>query len=958
MLPHTKSCMMMHPLPLVLLLLLLQIQLLAVSSHPPWAAGTFINHTAITHARCLPDQASALLRLKRSFTTTDESVAAFQSWKAGTDCCSWEGIRCGATSGRVTSLDLGDCGLQSDHLDHVIFELTSLRYLNLGGNDFSLSEIPSTGFEQLTMLTHLNLSTCNFSGQVPAYGIGRLMSLVSLDLSFQYEIIELFDTGFAFSGDFTYDGQLMLSNFTALVANLTSLEELRLSWLDMSDQGDKWCNALAKYTPNLRVLSLPFCSLSSPICGSLASLQSLSVVDLQYNHLTGSVPEFFANFSSLSVLRLSYNFLEVWVPSVIFQHDKLVTIDLHRNHNISGNLPNFSTDSSLENLFVGKTNFSGTIPSSISNLKHLKKLGLNALGFAKELPSSIGRLRSLNSLQVSGLGLVGSISSWITNLTSLEVLEVSHCGFNEPIPSSIADLNKLRKLALYKCNFSGKIPSGLASCNVEKFPNILRHSSNINRLDLSNNQIRGSIPQWAWEKWTDSDLFFLNLSHNEFTSVVGHDSFLPFYIVCLDLSFNMFEGPIPLPQHSGDVLDYSNNNFSSIALNISSQLVKTSCFKASRNHLSGNIPPSFCTTVLEILDLSYNNLNGSIPPCLMEDANELRVLNLKGNQLYGELPHNIHESCMLEALDFSSNQIEGQLPRSLASCKYLEVLDIGNNQISDSFPCWMAELSRLQVFVLKSNKFFGQVSPAIPDEKNTCEFPRLPILDLASNNLSGTLTEEWFISLSSMMVKSVNETPVMKYNTYQGQVYQVYTVLTYKGMDVSFTKILRTLVFIDVSNNKIHGRIPGVIGELLLLQTLNMSRNSFTGTIPSQFGRLNQLESLDLSSNGISGKIPQEITSLDFLTTLNLSNNMLEGRIPESPHFSTFDDSSFMGNTGLCGPPLLKQCSSETTPNSALHNSAEKSADTMLFFFIGLGLGVRFAVVIVVIWVLPLRNKS
>nr|BAK02257.1 predicted protein [Hordeum vulgare subsp. vulgare] len=582
MLPHTKSCMMMHPLPLVLLLLLLQIQLLAVSSHPPWAAGTFINHTAITHARCLPDQASALLRLKRSFTTTDESVAAFQSWKAGTDCCSWEGIRCGATSGRVTSLDLGDCGLQSDHLDHVIFELTSLRYLNLGGNDFSLSEIPSTGFEQLTMLTHLNLSTCNFSGQVPAYGIGRLMSLVSLDLSFQYEIIELFDTGFAFSGDFTYDGQLMLSNFTALVANLTSLEELRLSWLDMSDQGDKWCNALAKYTPNLRVLSLPFCSLSSPICGSLASLQSLSVVDLQYNHLTGSVPEFFANFSSLSVLRLSYNFLEVWVPSVIFQHDKLVTIDLHRNHNISGNLPNFSTDSSLENLFVGKTNFSGTIPSSISNLKHLKKLGLNALGFAKELPSSIGRLRSLNSLQVSGLGLVGSISSWITNLTSLEVLEVSHCGFNEPIPSSIADLNKLRKLALYKCNFSGKIPSGilsltqldtlqlhsnnlfgttqlnslwelqklfdlnlsnnklnviegehnsskvsfpdlwhlsLASCNVEKFPNILRHSSNINRLDLSNNQIRGSIPQWAWEKWTDSDLFFLNLSHNEFTSV-------------------------------------------------------------------------------------------------------------------------------------------------------------------------------------------------------------------------------------------------------------------------------------------------------------------------------------------------------------------------------------------------------------------------------------------------------
>ena len=85
---------------------------------------------------------------------------------------------------------------------------------------------------------------------------------------------------------------------------------------------------------------------------------------------------------------------------------------------------------------------------------------------------------------------------------------------------------------------------------------------------------------------------------------------------------------------------------------------------------------------------------------------------------------------------------------------------------------------------------------------------------------------------------------------------------------------------------------------------------------------------------------------------------MLEERIPESPHFSTFDNSSFMGNTGLCGPPLSKQCNNETPPNSALHNSEEKSADVMLFLFVGLGLGVGFAVAIVVIWVLPLRKKS
>ena len=420
----------------------------------------------------------------------------------------------------------------------------------------------------------------------------------------------------------------------------------------------------------------------------------------------------------------------------------------------------------------------------------------------------------------------------------------------------------------------------------------------------------------------------------------------------------MFEGIIPLPQYSGEMLDYSSNCFSSMPPNISTQLEDTSYFKASSNNLSGNIPPSFCSTELTILDLSYNNLSGSIPSCLMEDNNALQGLNLKENQLSGQLPHNINESCKFKALDLSGNQIEGQLPRSLASCKYLEVLDIGHNQISDFFPCWMTAIPRLEVLVLKSNKLFGQVSPSIDDEKITCEFPRLRILDLASNNLSGTLTEGWFIRLKSMMVEVVNETSVMEYNSYQNQVYQVNTVLRYKGYAVSFTKILRTLLLIFVSKNEINGSIPGAIGELVLLQVLNMSHNSFTGPIPSQFVYLHQLESLDISSNGISGEIPQEISSLDFLTTLNLSNNMLEGRIPESPHFSTFDNSSFMGNTGLCGPPLSKQCSNETPPSSALHNSKEKSADVMLFLFVGLGLGVGFEVAIVVIWVLPLRNKS
>uniref|UniRef100_A0A0E0MRN6 Leucine-rich repeat-containing N-terminal plant-type domain-containing protein n=1 Tax=Oryza rufipogon TaxID=4529 RepID=A0A0E0MRN6_ORYRU len=859
-------------------LLLLHIHLLHLFI--PSSAATYTNHTGALSPMvlCLPDQAAALLQLKRSFSVTNNSTAAFRSWKAGEDCCLWEGVRCGDADGRVTWLDLGDCGLESSRLDPALFELISLEYLNLGGNDFNVSEIPSTGFERLNNLTHLNLSTCNFAGQVPAQSIGQLTNLVSLDISFHSEIIEIwedwreerwesrsdqrkgrrmgewrtrlsqasrrrcflpcsvamaasicagrrhrhqrwfraqgrcrggggellhnlhrhrffvrpkhrstslevFDGSYLFGGDFTHPWQLNLQNFTTLVANLSGLKELHLGFLDISEQQT----------------DLPFCQLSSPIYESLSRLRSLSVIDLQYNFLTGPVPESFNNFSSLTVLQLRYNNLEGWVSPLIFQNKKLVVIDLHRNPVLSGTLPNFLVGSSLESLLVGHTNFSGTIPSSISNLKSFKELGLDASGFFGDLPSSI------------------------------------------------------------------------------------------------------------------------------------------------DLSFNMFEGPIPLPRDSGTVLDYSNNHFSSILPNISTQLRGTTYFKASRNNLSGNIPASFCTTNLQVLDLSYNFLSGSFPPCLMEDANVLQVLNLKQNQLHGELPHYINESCTIEAIDFSDNRIEGNLPRSLASCRKLEVLDIQNNQINDSFPCWMSVIPRLQVLILKSNKFFGQMTPTVAEE-STCEFPSLRILDLASNNFSGTLKEEWFTRLKSMITDFGNETSVMEYEGDQKQIYQVTTVLTNKGSTIMMEKILRTFVFLDVSDNAFHGSIPKSMGELVLLHTLNMSHNSLTGPIPSQLGRLKQMEALDLSSNELSGVIPQELPSLDFLGMLNLSYNRLEGKIPESLHFSLFANSSFLGNDALCGPPLSKGCSNMTLPN--VIPSEKKSVDVMLFLFSGIGFGLGFAIAI------------
>jgi len=155
--------------------------------------------------------------------------------------------------------------------------------------------------------------------------------------------------------------------------------------------------------------------------------------------------------------------------------------------------------------------------------------------------------------------------------------------------------------------------------------------------------------------------------------------------------------------------------------------------------------------------------------------------------------------------------------------------------------------------------------PSAADEEGACEFPSLRILDLASNNFSGTLTKAWFTKLKAMIGKIGNETPVVEFVGPANDIYKTTTLITYKGFEFTISNTLWTLVYIDISTNALRGSIPESIGALAVLNGLNMSRNSLTGPIPSRLGHLGQMETLDLSFNELSGAIPQELASLDFL---------------------------------------------------------------------------------------------
>nr|CAH66877.1 OSIGBa0158F13.8 [Oryza sativa] len=774
-----------------------------------------------------------------------------------------------------------------------VFHLERLRVLDVSSNtnlSGSLPEFPAAGEASLEVL---DLSETNFSGQIPG-SIGNLKRLKMLDIS---------------GSNGRFSGALPDS-----ISELTSL-----SFLDLSSSGFQLGELPASIgrMRSLSTLRLSECAISGEIPSSVGNLTRLRELDLSQNNLTGPITSINRKgaFLNLEILQLCCNSLSGPVPVFLFSLPRLEFISLMSN-NLAGPLQEFDNPSpSLTSVYLNYNQLNGSIPRSFFQLMGLQTLDLSRNGLSGEVQLSyIWRLTNLSNLCLSA--------------NRLTVIADDEHIYNSSSSASLLQLNSL----------------GLACCNMTKIPAILR-SVVVNDLDLSCNQLDGPIPDWIWANQNENiDVFKFNLSRNRFTNME-----LPLAnasVYYLDLSFNYLQGPLPVPS-SPQFLDYSNNLFSSIPENLMSRLSSSFFLNLANNSLQGGIPPIICNASdLKFLDLSYNHFSGRVPPCLLDG--HLTILKLRQNKFEGTLPDDTKGGCVSQTIDLNGNQLEGKLPRSLTNCNDLEILDVGNNNFVDSFPSWTGELPKLRVLVLRSNKFFGAVGgiPVDNGDRNRTQFSSLQIIDLASNNFSGSLQPQWFDSLKAMMVTREGDVRKALENNLSGKFYRDTVVVTYKGAATTFIRVLIAFTMVDFSDNAFTGNIPESIGRLTSLRGLNLSHNAFTGTIPSQLSGLAQLESLDLSLNQLSGEIPEVLVSLTSVGWLNLSYNRLEGAIPQGGQFQTFGSSSFEGNAALCGKPLSIRCNGSNAGPPSLEHSESWEARTetiVLYISVGSGFGLGFA---------------
>ncbi|KAK2438421.1 receptor protein EIX2 [Trifolium repens] len=747
-------------------------------------------------------EVEALLEFKEGLQDHSNLLS---SWTVENDCCHWKGVGCNTTTGHVISLNLHSSNalnkLQGD-LSSSLLQLPYLSYLNLSGNDFMQSRVPSF-LGTMQNLKQLDLSHANFKGTL-FDNLGNLSLLESLDLS----------------------GNSLYVNNLKWLHGFSSLKILDLSNVDLSNCENDWFYDINIILHSLETLHLSGCRLDRLPKSPQPELNcdSLVTLDLSVNYFDSTILNWlFENCHHLQNLNLSRNNLYGPIPYSIERMTTLVTLDL--SHNI----------------------LYGSILDSIGMLLSLVSLDLSYNRLTGSIPSTFGQahgLSSLKKLHLSNNQLNGSIERNIQQLSKLVVLDLAQ----KSLEGNISDilLANFSNLKVLDLSFNH------ITLNMSK--NWIQTQKNFSHIDLSIVSVFDTVPNWFWD--LSPNVEYMNLSSNELSSC-GHDFSEKLKLKTLDLSNNNFSCPLPRLPPNSKTLDLSNNSFYGEISQVCEMLDVNNSLQTldlSSNNLSGVIPNCWTNGINMItLNLAKNNLVGSIPDSF-GSLTSLHMLIMHSNNLSGKIPNTLNNCQVMTILNLRSNQFWGDIPSWIgAKMLILEVLLLGKNFFDGNIPKTLCQLKSLKILDLSQNQLRGEI-------------PRCVFLAMATQESVNEKSYMEFLTIKESLSIYLSERKLPILITWRAVDRYFSNHIYLKLIDLSSNFLTQSipddigklveLISLNLSRNQLVGSIPSNIGELESLEILDLSRNQLSCAIPTSMANIDRLSWLDLSYNNLYGKIP------------------------------------------------------------------------------------------------------
>jgi Leucine-rich repeat (LRR) protein len=571
-------------------------------------------------------------------------------------------------------------------------------------------------------------------------------------------------------------------------------------------------------------------------------------------------------------LNLPENNLNGIVPSIVYHLDALKKLDVRKNP-VSISFVGIESARNLEELYLDETivnSLDGIERSTALKTLHLHK---NAFGW-QPIPDGLFQVTTLTELNLSDSMFSGTIPARISNLAKLQRLIVNGNAFSGNLPSEFGELVVLQELDLSDNNWIGTLPpawSGMTSLEALFIINtkgdqagvagpLLSFSSmpNLRELNLAQNQLTGTIPSTFLSGVSNAGRELnVRLDQNHLVGAVP-SSLASFSHLNIDLSDNLFveigDGLCSQSAwNSGAVGSFGCDAILCPAGAYSPSGRQTNaqdgCESCPGAESSPYLGATICVSLAkqrerEILGLLYQATSGA--NWILKDG-----WTEDGRDICSWSGITCQEGSTIDTISLGSNHLVGSIPKEIFELPNLKTLSLYSNPVDFSFE-GIGQATSLEILILDSTNL--KTLNGIGEGLSLVE------VDVRFNRISGRIPDE-VQSLTNLEVFSAS-------------------VNGLSGSIPDFTS-LRKLKTVRLSDNSLTGNLP-VFSRQPDMKALDLSDNQLVGSVPSNFlAGVKSVQSLflDLSNNMLTGIVPGNLTRFNDVT-IYLRDNRFDGIDP------------------------------------------------------------------------------